>query len=39
VRGGSFVFNLGYVRSAYRSHNSVDYRNVNVGFRVVAPGS
>jgi formylglycine-generating enzyme required for sulfatase activity len=39
VRGGSFDYSQNYVRSACRDHLSFDHRNLNVGFRVVAPGS
>jgi sulfatase modifying factor 1 len=39
VRGGSFVDLQNLVRSACRYHNFIDSRSLNVGFRVVAPGS
>jgi len=39
LRGGSWVYNRESARCAYRYGNLPDYRNVNVGFRVVvSPG-
>ena len=39
VRGGSWFFNRGYARCAYRDDDSPDYFDDNVGLRVVFPGS
>ena len=35
LRGGSWYSNPGFCRSAQRSINRPDYRNINIGFRVV----
>jgi formylglycine-generating enzyme required for sulfatase activity len=37
LRGGAFDLNAINVRCAYRSYNSPDLRNYDLGFRVVAP--
>lgn len=39
LRGGSFDFTGRYVRCAYRNGTPPDYVLINVGFRVVSPGS
>lgn len=39
VRGGSFVIGRHLVRCACRLRGDLDYRNLNVGFRVLSPGS
>ena len=39
LRGGSWLFNPAYCRSAYRSHSNLDGINYNVGFRVVCSGA
>jgi len=39
LRGGSFTRTRDYVRCAYRSRLDPSARNLNVGFRVVSPGS
>lgn len=36
LRGGSWDYNANYLRSAYRDRNVPDYRNISLGFRVVA---
>ncbi|MBK7200425.1 SUMF1/EgtB/PvdO family nonheme iron enzyme [Candidatus Amarolinea dominans] len=38
VRGGSFIYNDDLVRCAYRVRDPPGARDLNVGFRVVAPG-
>jgi formylglycine-generating enzyme required for sulfatase activity len=36
-RGGSWDYDAGYARSAFRSWNMPGYRNDNLGFRLVLP--
>ncbi|MCW9679443.1 bifunctional serine/threonine-protein kinase/formylglycine-generating enzyme family protein [Dolichospermum planctonicum UHCC 0167] len=39
LRGGSWVFNPGICRSAYRNNYDLDYYNDRIGFRVVCSGA
>ncbi len=36
IRGGSWYYSARHCRSAYRSYNTRNYRNFNLGFRLVA---
>jgi formylglycine-generating enzyme required for sulfatase activity len=39
LRGGSWYFNPGNCRSAYRHYSNLDHNNIRIGFRVVCSGA
>jgi formylglycine-generating enzyme required for sulfatase activity len=39
IRGGSWVNDASYCRSAFRTGNAIDYKNYSIGFRVAISGS